>query len=145
MHETSAGGLCIKVENGIPYVAVIIRLNRGGNYEWCLPKGHVEEGESAAQAAVREVGEETGVSGEVICHLSSVDYWFSGGSARIHKLVHHYLMEYVEGEITAENDPDQEAEDAAWIRLDEAPSILSYANERRVVQVALNLLYPPKS
>lgn len=142
VHETSAGGLCIKVEKGIPYVAVILRRNRAGHLEWCLPKGHLEEGESAAEAAVREVHEETGAKGRIICELGSVDYWFSGSSARIHKLVHHFLMEYVEGELTVENDPDEEAEDAQWVELRDATTVLSYPNERRVVSLALRLLYP---
>lgn len=61
---------------------------------------------------------------------------------RIRKRVHHFLMEYQGGEITALNDPDQEAEDAVWVRLHEAPQILSYANEQRIARVALALLYP---
>lgn len=142
VHETSAGGLCIKVEDGEPYVAVILRRNRAGRLEWCLPKGHLEPGETTEEAAAREIEEETGVSGRVICHLSSVEYWFRGSHARVHKMVHHYLTEYTGGEITAENDPDQEAEDAAWVKLKSAPEVLSYANERRVAEIALNLLYP---
>lgn len=142
VHETSAGGLCVKVEGGLPYVAVIMRRNRAGHLEWCLPKGHLEHGETAAQAAVREVREETGAHGAVICLLGTVDYWFSGSTARIHKLVHHFLMEYVEGELTVENDPDEEAEAAEWVPLLQATTVLSYPNERRVVGLALQLLYP---
>lgn len=142
VQETSAGGLCIKIEGGLPYVAIIMRRNRVGNAEWCLPKGHLEEGETPAEAAVREVREETGAHGNVICQLGSVDYWFSGSTTRIHKLVHHFLMEYQEGELTVEDDPDEEAEAAAWVLLRDAPAILAYPNERRVVALALSLLYP---
>ena len=142
VREVSAGGLCVKVEDGVPYVAVILRRNRAGRLETCLPKGHVEEGESPAQAAIREVEEETGVRGKVIWRLGTVDYWFSGVSARVHKLVHHFLMEYCGGELTTENDPDQEAEDAQWIPLLEAPLRLCYPNERRVAATAVRLLYP---
>lgn len=142
VHETSAGGLCIKVEGGQAHVAVILRRNRAGRLETCLPKGHLEGNETPAEAAVREVQEETGVRGEVICLLGTVDYWFSGSTTRVHKLVHHFLMEYTGGEMTVENDPDHEAEDARWLPLQEALTRLSYPNERRVVSAAIDLLYP---
>nr|WP_242491795.1 NUDIX hydrolase [Actinomyces minihominis] len=143
VHETSAGGLCVKVEGGIAYVAVILRRNRARNLELCLPKGHLEKGETPAQAAVREVEEETGARGRVIYQLGTVDYWFSGSSKRIHKVVYHFLMEYLGGELTVENDPDEEAEDAKWIPLLEATTLLSYPNERRVAALAIELLFPP--
>ena len=140
--ETSAGGLVIKVREGVPWVAVIARRNRAGNIEWCLPKGHLERGESAEEAAVREIAEESGITGRLVTGLTSIDYWFSTGDRRVHKVVHHYLLEYVSGEVTVENDPDQEAEDAAWFPLDKVSRMLAYPNERRVVAIALDLLYP---
>ena len=142
IRETSAGGVAVRIEAGKPMVAVILRKNRSGKREICLPKGHLERGETAMQAAVREIREETGIDSKIIRHLSSVDYWFSGSSARIHKRVHHFLAEYQEGDITAEFDPDQEAEDAIWLNLWEASRTLSYGNERRVARLALSLLYP---
>jgi 8-oxo-dGTP pyrophosphatase MutT (NUDIX family) len=142
--ETSAGGLVVKVENGKPYVAVIARRNRAGKIEWCLPKGHLERGETAETAAMREIAEETGILGQIVSPLASIDYWFSSGDRRVHKVVHHYLLEFVEGDITVENDPDQEAEDAAWFPLAEVSRVLAYPNERRVVAIALDLLYPGK-
>lgn len=132
----------MRVVNGTPFMAVIARRNRAGKIEWCLPKGHLEGNETPAQAARREIAEEAGVTGRVISLLCTIDYWFSGPRARIHKTVHHFLLEYLEGEITVENDPDQEAEDAAWFSLDEAMGSLAYPNERRVVQAAIDLLYP---
>ncbi|MSS85361.1 NUDIX hydrolase [Actinomycetaceae bacterium WB03_NA08] len=140
--EVSAGGVCVRIDEGIAYVAVIARRNRSGSIEWCLPKGHIEAGETAIAAAEREVAEEAGVTGRAIRHLCSIDYWFSSPRTRIHKTVHHYLLEYLHGEVTAELDPDHEAEDAAWIPLKEARHILAYPNERRVIETALSLLYP---
>lgn len=140
--EVSAGGLVVKVVGGVPYVAVIARRNRSGRREWCLPKGHLEPGESAADAAVREVAEETGITGHIVASLASIEYWFSSYERRIHKTVHHYLLEYVRGEVTVEGDPDQEAEEAAWVRLDKVCQLLAYPNEKRVVSIALELLYP---
>ena len=93
---------------------------------------------------MREIAEETGILGQIVSPLASIDYWFSSGDRRVHKVVHHYLLEFVEGDITVENDPDQEAEDAAWFPLAEVSRVLAYPNERRVVAIALDLLYPGK-
>ena len=138
--ETSAGGVVVKVADGVAYVAVIARRNRGGRLEWCLPKGHLEGVETAEQAAVREIAEETGIDGRVLRHLGSIDYWFAGTDRRVHKVVHHYLLEATGGTLTIENDPDQEAEQVAWVRLDKVAARLAYPNERRVVATARDVL-----
>lgn len=139
--ETSAGGVVIKVDHGKAYVAVIARRNRAGRLEWCLPKGHLEGKETPPEAAVREVAEETGITSEVIRHIATIDYWFSGTNRRVHKVVHHYLLHFISGDITVDNDPDQEAEKAAWIPLEKVASMLAYPNERRVVAAARDLLF----
>ncbi|MCI1642711.1 MAG: NUDIX hydrolase [Actinomyces sp.] len=139
--ETSAGGVVVDVVEGVPYAAIIARRNRAGRIEWCLPKGHLEGVETAEEAALREVAEETGINGRIIRHLATIDFWFSGPERRVHKVVHHYLMGYVSGEVTVEGDPDHEAEDAQWWPLRELTHILAYPNERRIVGIALDLLY----
>lgn len=144
IQETSAGGLVISVRDGEPYAAIIARRNRAGRVEWCLPKGHLENGEGPEEAALREVSEETGISGRILAHLATIDYWFSGHDRRVHKVVHHYLMEYVSGEPTVDGDPDHEAEEAAWIPLHDMTRRLAYPNERRIVSLALDMLYQGK-
>ena len=139
--ETSAGGLVIDVQEGRAVTAVIARRNRGGRLEWCLPKGHLEGSETAEEAAVREIAEETGISGRVLRHLATIDYWFAGDDHRVHKVVHHYLMGYASGAISVAGDPDHEAEDAAWVPLRDVARQLAYPNERRIVAIALDLLY----
>src|SRR5690625_2737027 len=100
--ETSAGGVVVKVENGKAFVAIIARRNRAGRLEWCLPKGHLEGEETAPEAAVREVEEETGITSEVLRHIATIDYWFSGTNRRVHKVVHHYLLHFIAGEVRSE-------------------------------------------
>lgn len=138
--EVSAGGLVINVISGEYRAAVIARRNRAGRLEWCLPKGHLEGAESPEQAAVREIAEETGIDGVIRRPLGSIDYWFTGEGHRIHKVVHHYLLEMTGGYLTVENDPDREAEDVAWIATDHLSAKLAYPNERRLAAQAQHLL-----
>lgn len=140
VNETSAGGVIVDVQDGQAYIAVIARRNRGGKLEWCLPKGHLEGSETAEQAATREISEETGIDGRVLKHLATIDYWFSGTDRRVHKVVHHYLLEAISGELTVENDPDHEAEQVEWIHIDEVGARLAYPNERRIAAMARKIL-----
>ncbi len=140
VEETSAGGVVVDVVRGRAVVAVIARYNRAGRLEWCLPKGHPEPGETLEQAAVREVAEETGIQGRVLRALGAVDYWFTVPGARIHKTVHHYLLEATGGELSVEGDPDAEAVDAAWVPLEELAGRLTFVNERRIARAAGELL-----
>lgn len=132
VREYSAGGLIFN-QNG--EVAIIARHSRSGHLEWCLPKGHIEKGETPEQTAVREVHEETGIKGEVTGSIATIDYWFTGESQRVHKLVHHYVLRQVSGHLTVDGDPDHEAEDAAWVPFRDLTSVLSYPNERRIVHL----------
>lgn len=138
--ETSAGGIVVDVVDGYAVTAIIARRNRAGRLEWCLPKGHLEGTETAAEAAVREIAEETGIYGQVLRHLDTIDYWFAGTDRRVHKVVHHYLLRALGGHLTIENDPDCEAEDVAWVMLDEVATRLAYPNERRIVATARDVL-----
>jgi 8-oxo-dGTP pyrophosphatase MutT (NUDIX family) len=140
VEETSAGGLVIQVNGGMAEVALIARHNRAGRLEWCLPKGHPEDGETLQETAVREVAEETGIQGRPLRSLGSVDYWFSADGRRVHKIVHHFLLEAVGGTISVEGDPDREAVDAEWVPLDELENRLSFANERRLARDVSQLL-----
>ncbi len=142
-NETSAGGISVDDAFAGPRAPIIARRNRAGRLEWCLPKGHLEGAETAAQAAVREIAEETGIYSQIVQPLGTIDYWFSSATHRIHKVVHHFLLRALEGELTIENDPDGEAEDVAWVSLTELPLRLVYPNERRLARLAAELWTNP--
>ncbi|WP_319452912.1 MULTISPECIES: NUDIX hydrolase [unclassified Mycobacterium] len=140
VHETSAGGLVIDGLDGPKdgqVAALIGRLDRRGRVLWSLPKGHIELGETAEQTAIREVAEETGIQGSVLAALGSIDYWFVTEGRRVHKTVHHYLMRFLGGELC---DDDVEVSEVAWVPLKELPARLAYADERRLAEVADDLI-----
>jgi 8-oxo-dGTP pyrophosphatase MutT (NUDIX family) len=140
VHETSAGGLVIDGIDGpkeTQVAALIGRIDRRGRMLWSLPKGHIELGETAEQTAIREVAEETGIQGTVLAALGSIDYWFVTEGRRVHKTVHHYLMRFLGGELS---DEDVEVSEVAWVPLKELPSKLAYADERRLAEVAGELI-----
>ncbi|MFZ0716189.1 NUDIX hydrolase [Mycobacterium sp.] len=140
VHETSAGGLVIDNidrPREEQVAALIGRVDRRGRMLWSLPKGHIELGETAEQTAIREVAEETGIQGSVLAALGRIDYWFVTDGRRVHKTVHHYLMRFLGGELS---DDDVEVAEVAWVPIPELPSRLAYADERRLAEVADELI-----
>jgi 8-oxo-dGTP pyrophosphatase MutT (NUDIX family) len=138
--ETSAGGLVLDRTGAVPRAALIARHDRRGRLLWSLPKGHVEAGETPADAAVREVEEETGIRGAVLAPLGTIDFWFVADQRRVHKTVHHFLLEAKSGELS---DDDIEVVEVAWFPLPDVPSVLAYADERRLLERVEALLAPP--
>jgi ADP-ribose pyrophosphatase YjhB (NUDIX family) len=121
----------------IPVGALIGRTNRRGQLLWSLPKGHLEGGETAEQAAVREVAEETGIDGTIVGELGTIDFWFIADGRRIHKTVHHFLLRAVGGQLS---DSDVEVTEVAWVPLPEIADKLAYSDERDLLQAANRLL-----
>ena len=128
--EVSAGGLVVDRSSEPLKAAVIARHDRNGGLVWSLPKGHLEAGESAEEAAVREVAEETGINGRILGPLGTIDFWFVAPDRRVHKTVHHFLLEAIGGELS---DDDIEVVEVAWMTLDELETRLAYPDERALL------------
>jgi 8-oxo-dGTP pyrophosphatase MutT (NUDIX family) len=130
-HHRSAGGLVVDGPR-------ILLISTQNGRRWQLPKGHIEDGETPEAAAVREVREETGVTGRVVAPLSEVEYWFvERGPRRVHKRVEYFLLDYVSGD-AADFDP-KEVSGAEWFTWEDGIPKLSFDNERRVVEQAQKL------
>jgi len=134
IREFSAGGVCVRRMRGRDYVAAV-RV-KGGSV-LALPKGHVDRGESSAEAAAREVREEAGVEGELVEKLGDVRYWHSRGGERVMKNVAFFLFRYRSGSV---RDHDHEVDSAEWVPLEDAPRLLEYRGEREMAEAALSAL-----
>lgn len=134
--EISAGGVVVRDEQ----VVVIVPTRRAGDGSrvLALPKGHVDPGESAVQAATREVREETGILAEPVCELGSSRYWYRRDGRPVPKTVTFYLFDYLSGDTA---DHDDEVLEARWIDLREALTALSYEGERAMIELALARLH----
>ena len=134
IREFSAGGAVVRRFQGRPFLACVL-VKRGAVR--ALPKGHIEAGESAADAALREVWEETGLRAEIEEKLDDVRYWYvrGRGGPRVFKQVSFFLCRYRSGTLR-DYDPG-EVDGAEWIPLDEAPKLLGYPGERRIAEAAL--------
>lgn len=133
--EVSAGGVIYRQSGEQTEVCLI--ATRG--YEaWQLPKGLIEPGEPTEDAALREVAEETGLRGEILAPLDKIEYWYVWGEgderARIHKLVYFFLVRYQDG---STDDHDDEVDEARWFLFADAKRTITYENERRIVEQAL--------
>lgn len=129
--ETSAGGIVLDRPSPSAAVALIARCDVAGALHWTFPKGHVEYGETPEDAAVREVNEETGLHTRVLRPVGTIDYWFVAEGRRIHKFVHHFLLEFLGGSLSAD---DTEVAEVAWVPLHLAGRRLRYESERALLR-----------
>ena len=110
---------------------------RGKDRVWALPKGRIDDGESAAETAVREVREETGVEGKLVEKLGDVRYVHTWQGERIFKVVSFFLLRAGRGRIGAIEEAMRiEVAEARWLPLEEAPTLLSYGGEREMAAKA---------
>ena len=130
--EVSAGGLVVdhSGKNGLLIGRRDHKDASGQRILWSLPKGHIEEGETPEQAALREVAEETGIESAIERSLGVIDFWFMAGGKRIHKTVHHYLFRETGGTLAPQ---ESEVDEVGWFPLSEVVERLAYPDEKKLI------------
>lgn len=137
--EISSGGVVFR-HSADGFEVALTQTARGPM--WCLPKGRVEQAETIEDAALREVREETGLSGEIRRKLHRIEYTYQArgedGSRRaVAKTVHFFLIEFTTGSI---EDHDAEVAAVRWFPLEVAGRLLHHAGERDVLNLAKRAL-----
>jgi bis(5'-nucleosidyl)-tetraphosphatase len=124
--EFSSGGV---VRDGEKLLLVKVE-NLEGKLAWTFPKGHIEKGEKAPEAALREVEEETGYRCEIVKPFDKVQYWFKKDEQLIKKNVVWFLMKPLEK--TGEPDPEEIME-TRWVSMDEAKELVRYKSDKQIL------------
>lgn len=154
VREISAGGVVLQKKDGVWWMAVIEPADAAGVVDttkknaprkakrvYCLPKGLVDAGEKALDAATREVREETGIIADPITKLADIKYVYVrawGDRQRVFKIVSFYLFLYQSGNIgEISEDMRIEVKEAKWIPLEDAPKLLAYRGEKQMARKAI--------
>ena len=109
--------------------------SRGGGH-WDFPKGHIDDGETEIQTALRELEEETGIAHANVIDgfRETITYTFSGGKKQIGKEVVFFIATTKESKVTLSH----EHIDYSWLDFDSAFSRLTYDNARQVLRSAID-------
>ncbi len=135
--EVSAGGIVFRRSPE----GVRVLLIRDSYRNWGFPKGHLEDGESPDAAAIREVREETGLSGLTLrAPVEIIDWNFRFRGGLVHKVCHFYLIEATGGHARPLRREGITA--CKWLSFAEASSLVAYENARAVLARAQAMLAP---
>jgi 8-oxo-dGTP pyrophosphatase MutT (NUDIX family) len=138
--ETSAGGVVYRLHQG----GALFLLIKDSYQNWGFPKGHLESGERAEDAALREVREETGIDDLAMRgRIETIDWYFRFRGQLIHKVCHFYLMETSQAMTNPQHAEGITA--CRWVSFEDARAAISYANARKVLGLANEMIAGPGS
>lgn len=133
--EVSAGGVVVRHDAD----AVRVLLIRDSYRNWGFPKGHLENGECAGDAALREVGEETGLGCVTLRgEIATIDWHFRFRGKLVHKTCHFFLMETADSATCPQLEEGITA--CRWATFTEAEQLVAYDNARDVLRRASALV-----
>lgn len=136
IREFSAGGVVFRRKGGIECIII----NPAKSKRWQLPKGNIDPGEKSAQAAVREIFEETGVKTEIRQKIDAVRFFYKRLGKMVFKTVIFFLMESQGEETYISPEWRHEIKEAVWLPVNEAIERLTFKKEKEIVQKGVELL-----
>jgi 8-oxo-dGTP pyrophosphatase MutT (NUDIX family) len=135
VREATAGGVVYRVNRHGDLQVLLFQDHRD---RWTVPKGHVEEGETAQETAIREIGEEVGLFGvEPVCWLGKVNFRYRRGDTLVLMTMQTYLFR------AGKNDKPKKEDwmhSVRWFDFDEAIELVEYDDIGKLMLLGKNRL-----
>ena len=134
MTVVAAGAILWRLEKGELKLAIIHRARYD---DWSWPKGKLDKGETVAEAAVREIREETGLRVALGTYLAEINYKLPNGD----KKQVHYWAAKVSDKALADSKfkPSEEVAKVDWKTPQQARKLLSYKFDEEPLDALLKL------
>lgn len=113
----------------------VLLVHRPKYDDWSFPKGKLDRGEHPTAAAVREVAEETGLHVRLGPPLPTQRYPVGQRT----KAVHYWTGRAVGTDDVTGYHPNDEIDEVTWVRIDDAPGLLTYDYDRGTLEEALRI------
>ena len=137
---TSAGAIILGEIEG--ELKIALAQHQRTDKIWVLPKGHVEDGESIEEAALREIHEEAGLDNvQLIMHLGTITRESIKRNGDVEQKTIHFYLAYALGESQSQAPSDQGFIEAGWFSPEEAIQLLLYESEQTFLKEHLGLLF----
>lgn len=130
--EKSCGAIVYRKYHGNTEILLIKHVNSG---HWSFPKGHMEENESETETALREIKEETGI--DVIIDPTFRETVSYSPKKDTQKVVVYFVAKARNSDFIAQ---EEEISEIKWVEIGIAPSILTYENDRCIVNKAKSVI-----
>jgi 8-oxo-dGTP pyrophosphatase MutT (NUDIX family) len=128
---TAAGGVVRRA--GSDDARILLMRRRG---EWDLPKGKLDPGESIESCALREVAEETGLTGLILGpFLTHTRHRYEDAFGSWDKTTHWYLMSLEDEEAALVPQAEEQIVELEWVTVAEAMNRVRFASLRQVLDV----------
>ncbi len=133
--KSSGGVIFRRINNEIEIVLIAVKNNN----IWTLPKGLIDKGERSEDTAIREILEETGLSGSIIDLIGEKSFWFyiKNNNTKCKKTVVYYLLEHTGGDV---KNNCWEVDEVKWFPIDAAITKASYKSDKEIIKKAKDLL-----
>lgn len=131
-YEKSCGAIVYRKHHGNTEILLIKHINSG---HWSFPKGHVEEGESEVETALREIKEETNLDVMIDPTFRETVTYFPRKDTQ--KVVVYFIAKAKSFDYTPQ---ETEIADIRWVDIGHANSVLTYENDKTIVNKAKNAI-----